>query len=265
MTRKFITPVNMVIPDYLKWCELANDMIQLGYHADDDIKDKGFPWIMYTEQHDDRAVFAIISAHIKEWIDPDMISIHDYNPELFIALAAMSEGSEFWPGEWLANKTIKSLVKVLKTGRNDSVEIESRGETFWLQRDDFRKATKEEILDHFAKEREFNEVANKILEQVKGDGVVGKSDFTNEKSFFDQVSPEVPYKVESDLTEFHKKVDQIKQPPIGIMPRKLWEEKRIKRLMLAILRYLDQDKLLQDEWVEELNYLLKKRSEDFPF
>lgn len=119
--------------------------------------------------------------------------------------------------------------------------------------------------------RKADEVAKSFFDQV-ANGVKGEAGkpLTDE---FEQNHAKCIERLKSIISElksaglWDKKsnTDSVKQPPLGIMPRKLWEEKRIKRLMLAILRYLDQDKLLQDEWVEELNYLLKKRSEDLPF
>ncbi|MDQ6481606.1 hypothetical protein [Dyadobacter sp. LHD-138] len=51
------------------------------------------------------------------------------------------------------------------------------------------------------------------------------------------------------------------RPPLGIMPRKIWEEQRISVLMETISQYLKSGKLVKEEWVYELNELLYSRTD----
>lgn len=51
------------------------------------------------------------------------------------------------------------------------------------------------------------------------------------------------------------------KPPLGVMPKKLWEEKRAKDLCEAIQRYLDNGRVIPKEWVDEL--LLRTKREDW--
>jgi hypothetical protein len=46
------------------------------------------------------------------------------------------------------------------------------------------------------------------------------------------------------------------KPPLGIMPRHIWESKRILELICTFDRYLNANYPLPIEWVEEYNYLL---------
>lgn len=43
-------------------------------------------------------------------------------------------------------------------------------------------------------------------------------------------------------------------PPLGLMPRNIWDEKRIEALCYAITRYIQHDKIDENvkEWIEEL-------------
>jgi hypothetical protein len=50
----------------------------------------------------------------------------------------------------------------------------------------------------------------------------------------------------------------IEKPPLGIMPRKFWEEKRAWDIMEAINRYLQANTPIPSEWIEEYNELIEK-------
>lgn len=41
------------------------------------------------------------------------------------------------------------------------------------------------------------------------------------------------------------------KPPIGLMPKNIWQEKRSKRLKKAIIRYVKNNKPLPNEWLVE--------------
>jgi hypothetical protein len=43
------------------------------------------------------------------------------------------------------------------------------------------------------------------------------------------------------------------KPPLGIMPRYIWIEKRIEDLQRAIKEYIDAGLAIHEEWVTELN------------
>lgn len=50
----------------------------------------------------------------------------------------------------------------------------------------------------------------------------------------------------------------MERPPIGIMPRYIWEEKRLSELISAINRYVDNCMPVPMEWIEEYNELIVK-------
>lgn len=48
------------------------------------------------------------------------------------------------------------------------------------------------------------------------------------------------------------------RPPIGIMPRWIWEEKRFYELREAIARYYDAGCRIPPEWIEEYNDMVSR-------
>lgn len=49
-----------------------------------------------------------------------------------------------------------------------------------------------------------------------------------------------------------------KKPPLGLMPRYLWERKRRYEIGEAISRYVEVDKSIPVEWLDEYNELIQK-------
>lgn len=50
----------------------------------------------------------------------------------------------------------------------------------------------------------------------------------------------------------------MKKPPLGIMPKNIWESIRFNELQMAINRYLDDQLPIPLEWIEEYNEFVKK-------
>ena len=50
----------------------------------------------------------------------------------------------------------------------------------------------------------------------------------------------------------------MRKPPLGIMPKHIWEDKRFSELIGAIKRYLDANMVVPVEWIDEYNELSKK-------
>ena len=44
-----------------------------------------------------------------------------------------------------------------------------------------------------------------------------------------------------------------KKPPLGVMPRDIWDRKRQEELTEAMARYLEAGKRILKEWLEEYN------------
>lgn len=50
-------------------------------------------------------------------------------------------------------------------------------------------------------------------------------------------------------------LDQATKPPLGVMPRDIWNRKRQKELADAMQRYLEAGKSIPREWIDEYNEL----------
>lgn len=59
-----------------------------------------------------------------------------------------------------------------------------------------------------------------------------------------------------DKWQSHLK-SQIVEPPLGVIPRRLHDEHRIKDLKAAINRYLENNQEVSAEWIDEYNLLVK--------
>lgn len=127
--------------------------------------------------------------------------IIDHNPDLFLALSAMSEGSEFWPGEWVV---LGSPEYMYKSDGMKGKDILLNGYGTSFRSHNYRKATRDEVIAHFAK----------------------------------------PVVVEAEPEE-------VKQPPLGIMPRWRWLELRAMELQAAINRYMEAKVKVPEEWLDE--------------
>lgn len=47
------------------------------------------------------------------------------------------------------------------------------------------------------------------------------------------------------------------KPPIGVMPKHIWDERRLSDLCQAITRYCNADLVIDIEWIKEYNELIK--------
>lgn len=50
----------------------------------------------------------------------------------------------------------------------------------------------------------------------------------------------------------------MKKPPLGLMPKKIWEKIRINELLAAMRRYSEVNKPIPIEWISELEEYLEK-------
>lgn len=57
-------------------------------------------------------------------------------------------------------------------------------------------------------------------------------------------------------------LDQATKPPLGVMPRYIWNRKRQKELADAMQRYLEAGKSIPREWIDEYNEYNELSEED---
>ena len=64
---------------------------------------------------------------------------------------------------------------------------------------------------------------------------------------------------QADFPLFFEKYPKKKEnrPPLGVMPKSIWDRKRIASLKEGIKNYLDADKDIPVDWVTEYNDLVK--------
>lgn len=79
------------------------------------------------------------------------------------------------------------------------------------------------------------------------------------------VGDQIPYtEDERDAAEEYEKEAEEqeggKKPPLGLMPRKLWDEKRADEIRAAIERYNEAGAVIPAEWVEEYNEIKERNA-----
>lgn len=81
---------------------------------------------------------------------------------------------------------------------------------------------------------------------------------------YDDTVPVYPYQCETHLGVGNfqlceNKNEQPKaKPPIGLMPKRIHDSRRIKEIVSAIDRYVSADMPIPKEWIKELNNLIKE-------
>jgi hypothetical protein len=48
----------------------------------------------------------------------------------------------------------------------------------------------------------------------------------------------------------------LNKPPLGIMPKSIWDSKRIDELTSAIDRYMEAGEMIPNKWIEEYNQII---------
>ena len=153
--RKFTTPVAMKCNPF-EMGGIVADLQKLGYTLKDFEWDKcaELPWVFtnYGDEHDK-------VTNARGWDDVEHIILDSFQPELFLAIAAMSETDVPYEGEWFmclessdGEENYKphryyTKGKIYKTVYINGVLVP----TPKYNRNAFRKATVEELKQHFSK------------------------------------------------------------------------------------------------------------------
>lgn len=56
----------------------------------------------------------------------------------------------------------------------------------------------------------------------------------------------------------NRKNNNMKRPPLGLTPKFIREKERYDEVSYAIIRYIDADKEIPIEWIDEYNELVDK-------
>jgi hypothetical protein len=54
----------------------------------------------------------------------------------------------------------------------------------------------------------------------------------------------------------------MEKPPLGLMPKHIHEAKRKQEILEAVMRYMNRNKAVPIEWVEEYNELVRSKAGD---
>ena len=154
--RKFITPVSMKVTEKQYIEDLEVPLIEMGYDLRLAYEFDKYPFLYCNYFHKGEA-----RAGTEVYIDTS-ISIDDYNPKLYLALAAMTnveEGvkGEYWKftGSFGGNFTKNKLYKANKSINNfgaiiDDIEMPNGYGYGYINHKYFTKATKDEIINHLS-------------------------------------------------------------------------------------------------------------------
>ncbi|QRQ99764.1 dATP/dGTP diphosphohydrolase domain-containing protein [Dyadobacter sandarakinus] len=159
MKRKFITPVSMRCRIDQYQSDIRRSLLSMGiepWNGIDYVFESEHVLVTHFGKYNNKTGFVE-----EQFVRRDQYFIDHYNPELFLALAAMSDG-DFRPGEW---------VICVKAGENDYVKVNELYEVSKVDASTidivapkysvkwsklrFRKANKEELINHFTKQSDF--------------------------------------------------------------------------------------------------------------
>lgn len=66
------------------------------------------------------------------------------------------------------------------------------------------------------------------------------------------------------MTEWFRGDIMKSRPQLGIMPKEIWEHRRLIDLAECIERHIVHQEPIQEEWVQEYNELIDKLGKDVP-
>ena len=141
---KFATKVAMKVTEDQYHRDLEKPLLDMGYIYTD------YYSVRTNMQYDYRYLTNYHSNQFSIRFDyrakvEDNYLIEDYNPQLFLALAAMTEGEDWIGGEWLFFETDDVLFKVKSTDGNYNDYTQGLATNNKDAKNAYRKATKEEM------------------------------------------------------------------------------------------------------------------------
>lgn len=157
MEKKFSIPVSMKV-NQEQFNYLKEELIKLGYEVtlESTVRDNaGSPNILITQYTHNNNFTNTFSYRDSNYI------IQEYNPELFLALASMTSNEEFFVGECIIRVKdehgilnvgdLGVIINVIERGSDFAVTVQNDKNGYMHSTDNIRKATQEEIINHFNK------------------------------------------------------------------------------------------------------------------
>lgn len=214
--RKFITPVSMKCTQEQFERDLRKQLENLG-HTIDNIQRDWHVHDFIVAGYNIAVELIVVKETVTNVIPgfatkPVFTVVKEYNPELFLALAAMSEGDQFWPEEWVVCTNVvtgggwikKGLLYKFKEIDGEIIRVSLNGEiSAGKDNYTFRKATKGEILEHFIRQdiiNQTNQLGKEVEEEKISANHVG----------FEKIKKELGY---DEFLGKNYNPDQVNHPP----------------------------------------------------
>lgn len=149
--KQFSTPVQMKISSKDQYNYLAAELIKLGYTEatvgyTEFVENSSYIITNYSGSQNLFTNFAGLSL--------SRVLISEYNPDLFLALVAMTSNDDFFDGEYILWKQGEDeIYKTYKEGDVYGVYWKDRKYPYKNYKNLWRKATKEEIINYFNKKQ----------------------------------------------------------------------------------------------------------------
>lgn len=181
--KKFITPVAMKVTKEQYESDLQSSLEGLGYEH---INCDGTHLCTFADGKNNKV--ARIPSRCKT--DMSRYLIEDYNPKLFLALAAMTEGDEYGVGEWGICKANTNSGHAYIHNKFYQCKEVSVGLLYTVMDDtgsnsnawgigNFKKATKEELINHFSGAKEEQDAKHISEDKVTFDNAEVGDTFIN--------------------------------------------------------------------------------------
>jgi len=172
MERKFTMPVSMVITQDQFDKDLEFQLNALGYRKGFNTQVSYGVNILVNNSKGRLGKISIVRKGVVNHFGRHFID--HYNPELFLALSAMSETSQLFCGEYVRIDKAIDLLKVLDSSDLDNVKVSSHADCFLkIPRSYLVKATAAEIIQHFTKKEPHTHEVKEYLSLSYGCGIEG--------------------------------------------------------------------------------------------
>lgn len=162
---KFITPVSMQVTQEQFEKDLKRPLIDLGYDDTSITNDWSVDNILVTNYMNGNGRLTNMNTNRETH---NRYFIEQYNPQLFLALAAQTEGEDWIIGEWLMHGNRIFKVKRLD-GHNYSLGYAQND-----AKDLYRKATKQELINHLTQNKMEKKIIGYKLIKPEYKAAVGK-------------------------------------------------------------------------------------------
>ena len=242
MNREFIQPVSMRVTQQQWLSDLKDNLVSMGYSFM--ITPWGFEKCNILVNGNLNHIGCLYVWEDERKNANDRFFIDHYNPELFLAVAAMSKKG-IHPGEMVKIGNNPKLLKVIEInevpGTTNVKLSDGKAGVYVIDIGYLVKATLEEIIKHFTQD---TPLEKQKLVSVWASGKMPSYPTFDVRQFNIAEGAPVGTAISHDA-----------KPTRGVTPKKLWTEKRFIELGLAIGERVGESMDIPVEWIEEYNEL----------